>query len=235
MDRFEDERLLRGTSRYVEDLDSAQCLHAVFVRSPHAHARIVSFDSRAARESEGVRGIFSGRHFLAEGVRPLLCVRPIEGSDGAPFHAPTRHVLALEESRFVGDPVAIVVATSIDAAAGRGGAGRGGVRTSARGAGSPGKRRRRGSAADRRPGSDGFRILAGCPCGPDRTRQQPDVGRADRKPVPRSDATTRSAIRTVSTRRARACTSCAPSSRRVWESTRIGFAWSRRKSAAASE
>ena len=117
MDRFEDERLLRGTGRYVEDLDSAQCLHAVFVRSPHAHARIVSFDSRAARASEGVRGIFSGRDFLAEGVRPLLCVRPIEGSDGAPFHAPTRHVLALEESRFVGDPVAMVVATSIDAAA----------------------------------------------------------------------------------------------------------------------
>ena len=117
MDRFEDERLLRGTSRYVEDLDTAQCLHAVFVRSPHAHARIVSFDSRAARASEGVRGIFSSRDFLAEGVRPLLCVRPIEGSDGAPFHAPTRHVLALEETRFVGDPVAMVVATSIDAAA----------------------------------------------------------------------------------------------------------------------
>ena len=117
MDRFEDERLLRGTGRYVEDLDASQCLHAVFVRSPHAHARIVSFDSRAARESEDVRGVFSGRDFLAEGVRPLLCSRPIEGSDGAPFHAPTRHVLALEESRFVGDPVAMVVATSIDAAA----------------------------------------------------------------------------------------------------------------------
>ena len=117
MNRFEDERLLRGTGRYVEDHDSAQCLHAVFVRSPHAHARIVSFDSRAARESERVRGVFSSRDFLAEGVRPLVCVRPIEGSDGAPFRAPTRHVLALEESRFVGDPVAMVVATSIDAAA----------------------------------------------------------------------------------------------------------------------
>ncbi|MCY4467931.1 MAG: xanthine dehydrogenase family protein molybdopterin-binding subunit [Thiotrichales bacterium] len=117
MYRFEDERLLRGTSRFVEDLDSAACLHAVFVRSPHAHARIVSFDSRAARESEGVCGVFGGRDFLAEGVRPLVCTRPIEGSDGTPFHAPTRHVLALEETRFVGDPVAMVVATSIDAAA----------------------------------------------------------------------------------------------------------------------
>ena len=117
MHRFEDQRLLRGTSRFVEDLDTANCLHAVFVRSPHAHARIVSFDSRAARESEGVRGVFGGRDFLAEGVRPLVCSRPLEGSDGAPFHAPTRYVLALEETRFVGDPVAMVVASSIHAAA----------------------------------------------------------------------------------------------------------------------
>ena len=102
MHRFEDERLLRGTARFVEDLDTADCLHAVFVRSPHAHARIVSFASRAARESEGVRGVFGGRDFLAEGVRPLLCSRPLESSDGALFHAPPRYVLALEEMRFVG-------------------------------------------------------------------------------------------------------------------------------------
>ena len=117
MHRFEDERLLRGTGRYVEDLDTAECLHAVFVRSPHAHARIASVDSRAARENENVRGVFDGRDFLTEGLQPLLCTRPIESSDGVPFHAPTRHVLALEEARFVGDPVAMVVATSIDAAA----------------------------------------------------------------------------------------------------------------------
>ena len=117
MHRFEDERLLRGTGRYVEDLDAADCLHAVFVRSPHAHARIVSFDSHAARESDGVRGVFSGHDFLAEGVRPLPCGRPIESSDGTPFHAPTRNVLALEHVRFVGDPVAMVVAASAEAAA----------------------------------------------------------------------------------------------------------------------
>ena len=117
MHRFEDERLLRGTGRYVEDLDAADCLHAVFVRSPHAHARIVSFDPCAARESAGVRGVFSGQDFLAEGVRPLPCARPIESSDGTPFHAPTRNVLALEHVRFVGDPVAMVVAASAEAAA----------------------------------------------------------------------------------------------------------------------
>ena len=118
MHRFEDERLLRGSGRYVEDLDAADCLHAVFVRSPHAHARIVSFDSRAARESEGVRGIFSGPDFLAEGTRPLPCARPVESSDGTPFQSPTRNVLAVDETRFVGDPVAMVVATSVEAVAG---------------------------------------------------------------------------------------------------------------------
>ena len=116
MHRFEDERLLRGTSRYVEDLDPTDCLHAVFVRSPHAHARIDRLDPRAARESEGVRAVFSGCDFLAEGVQPLLCSRPIESSDGTPFHAPVRHVLAVERVRFAGDPVAMVVATSLDAA-----------------------------------------------------------------------------------------------------------------------
>ena len=117
MYRFEDERLLRGEACYVEDLDTTRCLHAVFVRSPHAHARILSIDSRAAEACEGVRGVFGSRDFLAEGVRPLICARPIEGSDGTPFRAPVRHVLALEETRFVGDPVAMVVATSSHAAA----------------------------------------------------------------------------------------------------------------------
>ena len=117
MHRFEDERLLRGTGRFVEDLDSADCLHAVFVRSPHAHARITHFDARAARDAQRVWAVFDGRNFLAEGVRPLPCARPIESSDGTPFHAPTRNVLALDETRFVGDPVAMVVATSIEAAA----------------------------------------------------------------------------------------------------------------------
>ncbi len=116
MYRFEDERLLRGTGRYVEDLDAADCLHALFVRSPHPHARIAHFDGRAARTGEGVRAVFSGGDFLAEGVRPLACARPIESSDGTPFRAPTRNVLAVERVRFVGDPVAMVVATSIEAA-----------------------------------------------------------------------------------------------------------------------
>ena len=117
MHRFEDERLLRGRGRYVEDLDTGGGLHAVFVRSPHAHARIAHFDARAAQASEGVHGVFSGPDFRALGAQPLRCARPLESSDGTPFFAPARHVLALERVRFVGDPVAMVVADSPEAAA----------------------------------------------------------------------------------------------------------------------
>ena len=117
MHRFEDERLLRGSSRYVEDLGGAHCLHAVFVRSPHAHARLRTVEVREALGSGGVRAVLTGRDFLAEGVQPLACARPIESSDGTPFQAPARHVLAVERVRFAGEAVAMVVAASVDAAA----------------------------------------------------------------------------------------------------------------------
>ena len=117
MRRFEDERLLRGAEPFLEDLDTSECLHAAFVRSPYAHARILRLDARAAREGDGVRAVFNGRDFLAEGVQPLRCARAIESSDGTPFHAPLRHVLAVDEVRFSGDPVAMAVAASAETAA----------------------------------------------------------------------------------------------------------------------
>ena len=112
MYRVEDERLLRGESRFIEDLDHRDCLHAVFVRSPHAHARITDIHLDAARQSPGVRAVFTARDFLAQGVKPLLCTRAVDSTDGTAFYAPTRHVLAVDTVRFVGDPIAMVVATS---------------------------------------------------------------------------------------------------------------------------
>lgn len=99
MHRIEDDRLLRGASRYVEDLAAPGCLHAVFVRSPHAHARIDGIDTRAARRIVGAGAVFTGRDFLAFGVRPMVCSRPLESSDGTPFQAPVRHVLAVDRDR----------------------------------------------------------------------------------------------------------------------------------------
>ena len=116
MHRFEDDRLLRGASLYIEDLEHADALHAVFVRSPHAHARVDSIDTTAASRGAGVRGVFTGRDFLAAGLRTLDCVRPVDSTDGTPFAAPPRHTLAVDTVRFVGDPVVMVVATSREAA-----------------------------------------------------------------------------------------------------------------------
>ena len=116
MHRIEDHRLLRGASRYVEDLAAPECLHAVFVRSPHAHARLDGIDTSAAQRVAGMRALFTGRDFLAFGVRPMHCARPMESSNGTPFEAPTRHVLAVDRVRFAGDPVAMVVAASPEAA-----------------------------------------------------------------------------------------------------------------------
>ena len=116
MHRFEDDRLLRGEGRFLENLDPVDCLHAVFVRSPHAHAAIAGIDAGRARSMTGVRGVFTGPDFVEQGLRPMHCVRALDSSDGTPFHAPTRHVLATDSARFVGDPVAMVVADSAQAA-----------------------------------------------------------------------------------------------------------------------
>ena len=113
MYRIEDDRLLRGKSRFVEDLDYAGALHAVFVRSPHPHAQFSRIDLAAARAVDGVRAVFTAADFLAQGVRPLQCARPVDCTDGTPFRAPTRYVLARNLVRFVGDPVAMVVARSL--------------------------------------------------------------------------------------------------------------------------
>ena len=104
--RLEDDRLLRGHGRFVGDLAPARLLHAAFVRSPHAHATIASIDTTAARALEGVVSVFTAAD-LAARVTPL---RP--RLDGPGF-TPTPWVpLAGAAARFVGEPVAAVVADS---------------------------------------------------------------------------------------------------------------------------
>ena len=58
--RREDQRLLTGTGKYVDDVPLKNQTHLVFVRSPHAHARIVSIDTSAAKSAAGVIGVFTG-------------------------------------------------------------------------------------------------------------------------------------------------------------------------------
>lgn len=103
--RKEDRRLLTGHGRYIDDIEVPGALHACFVRSPHAHARIVSIDTEAARAMPGVVAIVTG-HDLARWTTRHRMAPPIEG-----LHAVEMDSLPTERVRFHGDPVACVVAT----------------------------------------------------------------------------------------------------------------------------
>jgi aerobic carbon-monoxide dehydrogenase large subunit len=105
--RVEDPRLLTGRAAYLDDLRAPGLLHAAFVRSPHAHARIVRADCSAAERAPGVRLVLDGPR-LASLARPL-CTRI-----GAPgCRRVTRPHLAIDQVRFVGEAVALVVADDV--------------------------------------------------------------------------------------------------------------------------
>ena len=114
--RLEDERLVTGKGRYVADLEVEGALAAVFVRSPVAHARVISIALDEARGAPGVIGVFSGRDLVEGGILPLPCARATASADGTPFHAPVRHAVAVDLVRHVGEAVAIVVAEDEHAA-----------------------------------------------------------------------------------------------------------------------
>ena len=103
--RKEDRRFLTGHGRYLDDIEVPGALHACFVRSPHAHARIVSIDLDAARTMPGVVAIVTGRE-LAQWTTRHRMAPPIEG-----LHAVEMDSLPIERVRFHGDPVACVVAS----------------------------------------------------------------------------------------------------------------------------
>jgi aerobic carbon-monoxide dehydrogenase large subunit len=118
--RKEDLRLITGRGCYVDDVAVPGLCHAVFVRSPHAHAKIVSIDTVAALAAPGVIAVLTGADYLAEGLGPI---RHNPGLSRAPDVTPrvrdvppiaTPHYpMPADRVRFVGEPVALVVATTI--------------------------------------------------------------------------------------------------------------------------
>ena len=102
--RREDQRLLTGRGTYIDDIEVPGALHACFVRSPHAHARIVSIDTSAACGLDGVVAVFTGEDLAAWTTRhrmapPIDGLRPVE-----------MDTLPIAKVRFQGDPVACVIA-----------------------------------------------------------------------------------------------------------------------------
>ena len=111
--RVEDRRLLRGEGRYTDDIDLPGQARAFVVRSPHAHARIVSMDIGEAARAPGVLGVFSAADLAADGIGPLpnlLAGSQFTRPDGSSVYTPLRPALAEDKVAFVGDPVAFVVA-----------------------------------------------------------------------------------------------------------------------------
>ena len=106
--RVEDPRFLLGTSQYVDDLDLPNSVALAFVRSPYAHARILSIDVNTARGRSDVQLVVTGAD-IAEAIKPL---RVVYDPNKAPTHKSCDWpVLAQDKVRFVGEAVAVVVAT----------------------------------------------------------------------------------------------------------------------------
>jgi aerobic carbon-monoxide dehydrogenase large subunit len=112
--RSEDPMLLRGEGRYTDDVSLPGQAYAVMVRSRNAHGRIRAIHLDAARSMPGVLGVYTAANLQAYG--PLKCIIPFKNRDGSPMKKPWRGALAKDKVRYVGDPVACVVAETVLAA-----------------------------------------------------------------------------------------------------------------------
>jgi aerobic carbon-monoxide dehydrogenase large subunit len=109
--RSEDPVLVRGEGRFTDDVSLPRQVHAVIVRSPHAHGVIRGIATEAARQMKGVLGIYTGADLTGYGT--LKCIVPFKNRDGSEMRKPPRHALALGKVRYVGDPVAVVIAETL--------------------------------------------------------------------------------------------------------------------------
>ena len=108
--RNEDPILVSGKGRYTDDLAVEGQVYAAFVRSQHAHGRIRSIDTDAARAMKGVLGVYTAADLEGQGYGMLGSAVNLPNSDGTPMKRTDRLALTGDKVRFVGDPVAMVVA-----------------------------------------------------------------------------------------------------------------------------
>jgi carbon-monoxide dehydrogenase large subunit len=111
--RSEDGPLLRGQGRFTDDVRVAGGSHAVFVRSPEGHAEIRGIDPARALALPGVLGVFTGQDLRAAGLGAIPPLVSFPGRGGAAMFAAALPPLAVERARYVGEPLALVVAESL--------------------------------------------------------------------------------------------------------------------------
>ncbi|MDB5534607.1 MAG: aerobic-type carbon monoxide dehydrogenase, large subunit CoxL/CutL-like protein [Hyphomicrobiales bacterium] len=114
--RYEDGPLLRGEGQYTDDMRAEKVTFAAFVRSPHAHAKIKSIDTAAAKAAEGVLAVYTAKDFEEFGFGTVSGSIPFPGKNGVMPVSPFRPVLAHDLVGHAGEPVVMVVAKSEAAA-----------------------------------------------------------------------------------------------------------------------
>jgi aerobic carbon-monoxide dehydrogenase large subunit len=108
--RVEDKRFITGKGNYTDDINRPGQTHAVFVRSPHAHATLKKIDTAKAAKMPGVVAILTGDDLAADKIGGLICGWMIHSKDGSPMKAGAHPALAQGKVRYVGDHVAVVIA-----------------------------------------------------------------------------------------------------------------------------
>ena len=114
--RVEDDLLLKGSGQFTDDVTADGLTHLFFLRSPYAHADIASIDVQAALAMPGVLLVVTGADLVAAGAKPVPGVAGFVRADGTPARSAPRHALAVGRVRFVGEPVAAVVAQTLEQA-----------------------------------------------------------------------------------------------------------------------
>ena len=108
--RFEDPRLLRGGGRYVDDMAFPGMLYGFVLRSPHAHAKITRLDVTRAEAAPGVAAVLTWKDWAASGYGDLPTAKGKTKRDGSPMYRPKFPALVKDRVRYVGDPIAFIVA-----------------------------------------------------------------------------------------------------------------------------
>ena len=111
--RKEDDTLVRGKGKYTDDFSLPNQAYAWMVRSSHAHGIIKGIETSAAKAMPGVLGVWTGADLASANYNPFTCGLPLKNRDGSPLKQTNRSALPTDKVRFVGDPIAFVVAETL--------------------------------------------------------------------------------------------------------------------------
>src|SRR5712671_6965603 len=114
--RKEDHRFITGRAHYTDDITRPGQAYAFVLRSPHAHAKIKGIDTAAARAMPGVLAVLTGADLAADKIGSLICGWMITSKDGSPMKMAPHPAIAHGKACYVGDPVAVVIAETLDQA-----------------------------------------------------------------------------------------------------------------------